>query len=189
MHLVQELSRVCRNIWIDLRYGGMPLSGSLRTNFGHLGAYDTVNISYVELPRMFRDLPRSNDVIVDVGCGKGRLFNWLLSCHHSNRMIGIELDPEVAESCRRRLRRFRNIEIVTGNILEKMPDEGTLFYLYNPFNEAVMRQFADSLKASYGRSNRDMTVIYYFCWAARVFENDPFWTVEHLQTGLARLRP
>jgi len=40
------------------------------------------------------------DVIVDVGCGKGRSLNWLIDHFPANAIYGIELDPELCAANR-----------------------------------------------------------------------------------------
>ena len=76
----------------DLRYGGY-FGGFQKTRYGHLGAHDTMSSHYFVLSRLFGKFPvKESDVLVDVGCGKGRVINWWLrkGCRH--RIIGIELD-------------------------------------------------------------------------------------------------
>jgi len=192
---IADLLLILKNACLDFRYGGRFLAGSRKTRFAEAGAEDTANSSYAELGALFGDRIGERDVIVDVGCGKGRVFNWLLSRGRANRMIGIELDPEIAEGCRRRLRTYTNIRIITGNILENVPDNGTIFYLFNPFHEMVMRSFAEELKRSYQRNKREITVIYSNCLFCHVFEEDPRWIVTPLEAGLRlpaaiiRIRP
>ena len=130
-----DLSLILKNACLDFRYGGRFLAGSSKTRFAEAGAEDTANSSYAELDALFDRRIGEGDVIVDVGCGKGRVFNWLLSRGFANTMIGVELDPEIAEGCRRRLRKYANVSIIAGNILENFPDDGTIFYLFNPFHD------------------------------------------------------
>jgi SAM-dependent methyltransferase len=113
------------------------------------------------------------DVIVDVGCGKGRVINYLLHKKSKNRIIGVELDSDIAAFTRRRLRRYRNVEIRNGNILDSIPEDATMFYLFNPFNADVMGRFKAKLEAVFDST----VVIYYNANYADIFENAPGWTV------------
>jgi SAM-dependent methyltransferase len=98
--------KIARNALRDLRYRGL-LAGTVRTRYAHLGAHHTTNSDYDDLPALFGAARlRADDVIVDVGCGKGRVINWLLAHHPGNRVYGIELDPEIAAATERRLRRY-----------------------------------------------------------------------------------
>jgi len=129
---------------------------------------------------LFRGRVKPCDVLVDVGCGKGRVINSWLADGYSNRMIGVELDAEIAASTRARLRHFQNVSIVCGDIVANFPDDGTLFYLFNPFDAPVMMRFKDRLKQSVSRSPiGEATVIYYNCCHAEVFANDEACGIEY----------
>lgn len=177
--------RVLRNAFLDFRYGGKFLGGTRDTRFAAAGAFGTGNTDYGEMPLLLGNVVEEDDVVVDVGCGRGRVFNWLLSRGYSNEMIGVELDPDVAEDCRRRLRRFRNVRIVTGSILDHIPDNGTVFYLYNPFRENVMTAFAAELKRSYLRNERPIRIVYNNCWLLDIFRQDTCYRISPL---VGRLR-
>ena len=38
------------------------------------------------------------------------------------------------------------MEIICGNAVDNIPEDGTIFYLYNTFNRAVMKEFKERLK-------------------------------------------
>jgi hypothetical protein len=63
-------------------------------------------------------------------------------------MIGVELNADIARDTRERLQRFPNVCIIAGGVLGNFPDDGTLFYLYNPFDSHAM----PSLKTDYKKS-------------------------------------
>jgi SAM-dependent methyltransferase len=137
--------KIARNALRDLRYRGL-LAGTVRTRYAHLGAHHTTNSDYDDLPALFDAAGlRADDVIVDVGCGKGRVVNWLLAHHPGNAVYGIELDPEIAAATGRRLRRYPSVRILCGDASTLLPAEATVFYLFNPFDEPVMRRFARSV--------------------------------------------
>ena len=136
-----------RNAVRDLRYGAL-LGGTIRSRYEHLGAFHVTNTPYDDLPVLFaRAGVTPDDVFVDVGCGKGRVINWLLDHHPENRIFGIELDPEVCAATAKRLRRFENVQIVCGEATGLLPEAGTLFYLFNPFDDQVLRRFAAAFLA------------------------------------------
>jgi len=69
-----------RNIVIDWKYGGY-CGGRTLTRFPETGAHTTVSTDYYELEKVFGHQGvsvRSNDVLVDLGCGKGRILNYWL---------------------------------------------------------------------------------------------------------------
>ncbi len=173
-----RLRRTLRNAVLDLRYG-RPLAGTIRTRYGHLGAFHVTNSQYEDLPVLFAAAGLApEDFVVDVGCGKGRVLNWLLRRHPENRLVGIELDPEVCAKTRHRLRRRANVTVLCGDATELLPPDGTVFYLFNPFDERVLRRFADAIadRTTFER----VRVVYYHCKYVDVFRDDPRFAVEEI---------
>jgi hypothetical protein len=164
---------------LDLRYGAF-LGGTRRTPYSHLGIEDTANTDYGVLPLIFNGRIRDSDVLVDVGCGKGRVINWWLSQGLRNRIIGIEIDKAVATATRKRLAGFGNVEIIAGDVVQHMPAEGTIFYLFNPFKAAGVEAFKNRL-AQLVSGHRNVTIFYYNCVHLEVFELDPNWLVHKLE--------
>jgi SAM-dependent methyltransferase len=172
--------RPLHNFLVDRAWGG-PCGGIKHSPFAHLGAYATQSMDYAQLSYLFsrNDLPiRESDVLVDVGCGKGRVLNYWLGRGVRNRMIGIELDEAVAAATRRRLARFANVEIIQGDATEVLPEDGTLFFLFNPFGPDVLKRFGERLK-----HRRGIRIIYWYSLHAEIFRDDPWWSVRPLRTG------
>jgi hypothetical protein len=178
----QLVRRRLRNVLLDLRYGRV-LYGGLRSRYEHLGARATSNSDSSALEFIFENRIAAHDVLVDVGCGKGRVLNWWLSKGMRNRMIGIELDEKIAEETRARLRRFPNVEIIAGNVIDNLPEDGTLFYLFNPFNSATVKSFKTRLEEVVSRREYRgaTTIIYFNCAHLDVFETDAQYAIT---TGL-----
>jgi SAM-dependent methyltransferase len=175
--MTNRIRRLCRNIWLDWRTSGAFLGGSEQTRFLHLGAANPSNSDYGDLARLLPKLIQPEDVVVDVGCGKGRVLAWGAS-HFPNRFIGIELDPDIAASTRRRLKRFPHVEVRAGDVRDAFPAEGTLYYLFCPFGPEVTAQFRDLL-ALHGPP--DARVLYVSPQYLRVWQNDPRWHIQDLQ--------
>ncbi len=175
----------------DLRYG-RPLGGTVRTRYAHLGAFHSTNTPYDQIARLFAGLePGPEDVIVDVGCGKGRSLNWLLGRYPGNAIVGIELDPELCAATAKRLRRRRNVTVLCGDAVELLPVEGTIFYLFNPFDGAVMERFATALLALPAA-----TIVYYNAKHLEPFRAEARFTVHELddpmlahRSAIVRLGP
>ena len=166
-----------RNAAVDLRYGRF-LGGTIRTRYAHLGAFHVANSDYDDLPPLFAAagvVPA--DVIVDVGCGKGRVVNWLLMHHPDNRIVGIELDPEVCAATAKRLRRHERVTILCGDAPALLPPDGTIFFLFNPFDESVLRRFADAFLALGPEGRR---IVYYNDEYVEVFRDDPRFGVREI---------
>jgi hypothetical protein len=172
--------RPLHNLLEDRKWGGF-CGGTKPSPYAHLGASVTQSLDYGHLSYLFtrNNLPvHESDVLVDVGCGKGRVINFWLGRGFRNRIIGIEIDGEIADTTRNRLARYPNVEIITGDATELLPEDGTLFFLFNPFGPDVMRRFLERLK-----QRRNTRIIYYYCLYIDLFKNDGFWTVEDLRTG------
>ena len=183
VHLnIKQVNRMARNVLLDMKYGGFA-GGRKESPYRNLGAVNTVSTDYDALPYIFRSVTISKrDVIVDVGSGRGRVINWLLNEGIDNKIIGIELDEEIAEKTRKRLRKYGNVTIVAGDALENIPEEANIFYLYNPFDGFVMEKFKNRLFDIFG-SKRNITILYYNCAYRNIFESDPNWYVEILDIG------
>jgi SAM-dependent methyltransferase len=170
---VARVRRLVRNAATDLRFGGF-LGGSEVTRFGASGAYDTSNTDYLVLSAIFRDRIAPDDVLVDVGCGKGRVLNHWLASGLKNKIVGIELDPDVAARTRRRLRRYRNVTVLVGDAVQLLPMEATVCYLFNPFGEEAVARF----KASFESNCPSALLMYYNPKHLGRFSADDTWQVE-----------
>jgi len=122
---------------------GSFLGGGVESIDGNSMILSTANSGYEQLRMIFFDFfkIREKDVIVDVGCGKGRVFNFLLYKGLKNKMIGYEINKTVAEKTKKNLSRYGNVDIRSENIFNDFPTEGNIFYLFNPFREAMMKDF------------------------------------------------
>jgi len=109
------------------------------------------------------DLDRS-DVLVDVGCGCGRVVCGAAR-RRVRRVIGIEIDPELARLAEANLRRLRGKQC-PAEVAEvdataySLPEDATIVFLYNPFRGAVLDAVLDRIIASYDRSVRRLRLVY-----------------------------
>jgi SAM-dependent methyltransferase len=186
--LARKLVRVAYDAYWDWKFGGW-CGGTKDSPYAHLGANGTQSTEYLQLRILFHGarLPiTADDVLVDIGCGKGRVINYWLMTGHRNRMVGIEIDDAIARQARQRLRKYPNVTILTGDAIDLFPADGTKFYLWNTFQANMMQRFKARLMEVCGHRG-NVTLIYYFCEAIRVFEGDPNWDIERLvrDIGLA----
>ena len=180
--------RALSNLWQDRRFGGY-CGGTIASAYEHLGATAVQSTDYAPLVAIFESgrVPiGDDDVLVDLGCGKGRVLNYWLRLGRGRRLVGIELDERIAAQTRARLKPHAQVQIVTGGAIEQLPADGTLFYMFNPFEAPVvaqLKQALDALAASRKQAAPAIRVVYYYCRHADVFENDPAWRVAELPTG------
>ncbi len=128
----------------DCLIGGISVNQKKPTKFSDIGAYDTQSTDYCWLDKIFSEFPLPKDsVFVDVGCGEGRVLTYLYIRGFRGKMTGIELDPEIAETAKKRTRKCPNIHIHQGNVLDcgEVIRDATVFYLFNPFDEKVLTDF------------------------------------------------
>lgn len=166
------------NTWLDLIYSHRLLRGNITTSYKELGANDIYHTKYSVLPIIFRLVRISKkDVIVDVGCGKGRVINFLLSRGYRNKLVGIELDKEIAARTAKQFRKYKNVAIIYGNALDNIPKDGTIFYFYNPFDRDVVARFEELLSQMF--PTRPIRIIYYNPKSINVFCNGN-WRIQYI---------
>jgi hypothetical protein len=165
-----------QDLTVDLRFGGY-CGGIVESRFPQSDAVRTQSMHYWQLERLFDCVPvREDDVLVDVGCGKGRVINFWLHSKLNNPIVGVDLNPEVAAWTRERLRKYPSVTIADGNILDHIQPEHSLFFLYNPFGEQTLRAFSLAVKEK-TRKSPTPRVLYYNSVHRRVFDDDPDWIV------------
>jgi hypothetical protein len=83
MKYIKSLFKKFYTLLVDLRFGG-GVHGVVPTRYAHLGAETVANSDYAALKTIPWDI-HGPDVLVDVGCGKGRVINWWLKCGFRNK--------------------------------------------------------------------------------------------------------
>ncbi|NLO46914.1 MAG: hypothetical protein GX111_01125 [Clostridiales bacterium] len=165
-------------IYLDLRYSGRLLTGNKSSDFGHMGAHDIYHTVYTVMYLIFKLIEiKRTDVLVDVGCGKGRVINFWLSKKMNNKIIGLELDPKIAGETASHFSKYKNVSIITGDAITNIPPDATVFYFYNPFSAERVKRFEQILYELF--KNKPITVIYYNPKSLHVFENGN-WTIENI---------
>lgn len=112
------------------------------------------------------EIPREG-TFVDFGSGKGRVLLLAAQCGFRH-VIGVEFSTELCDIARhnlaalkQRLGRPVNVEIaeIDAAKFEILHDQ-TVFYLYNPFNDVVLKQVLANLRDSLSCSARKVWLIY-----------------------------
>lgn len=124
---------------------------------------------YPVLDELFTHItPSADDVVIDYGCGLGRL-NFYLADRFHIPSIGIEMNPlyyeraqENKKSCRscevRQLISFYSVRAEEYPV----PDEATIFYFFNPFSVEIFRPVINQILLSWQRRPRQMMLILYY---------------------------
>lgn len=131
--------RATRNVATDIRYG------HLMGRVPRIGA-GTSNSDHQVLRTVFAGRIRPGDVLVDIGCGRGRVLAVLLRTHPAHTVVGIEVDAELASAAARRFRNEPRCRVIAGDAISLLPDEATLLFLFNPFGRAAVERLRDQLE-------------------------------------------
>lgn len=144
-----------------------------RVGLSELGLADENRVDHV--PSFWKTLPRilpshevnSEDVLLDLGSGMGRVVVFAALKYAFGRIIGVEISPELHEIAMQNVARNRerlrcnNIELVNADVLDyTIPDDVTVVYLYNPFRGRVFQHAIDEVERSIEREPRDIRIIY-----------------------------
>ncbi len=157
-----KIFRIFKNCIFDFKYGGF-LGGVVKSRFKEQGAFDTANSDYAAMPLLFKNRVEPGDVLVDVGCGKGRVLNWWLEQYTRHSIYGIEIDELVASNTAVRLSKYKQVKILSGSAVNNLPSGKIVVYMFNPFNGSVMDCFIDSflVGVKIGRIDKRSKIIYY----------------------------
>ena len=122
--------------------------------------------------RHFRELMKTlefpaESVFVDLGSGKGRVL-LMASQHKFRRVVGVEISKQLCEIARRNIVRYEakigtllNVTIVESDVLEyEIGYEENVFFLFKPFDNYVMKNVMENIKASLASSPRDIWLIF-----------------------------
>ena len=171
MNAFSYLTRQFGRLKIDLLTQRTFLAGQI-PSIDNAHIIKTVSTNYEELDIIFSDYLHLQpaDVIADVGCGKGRVFSYLLYKKKKNRMIGYEINKAVGDKTQKRLGRYQNVEIRCENIFDNFPGEVNIFYLYNPFKTAMTIAFIERVLQMPGAP----VIIYNNPIHLDLFNNDKF---------------
>lgn len=167
--------------WQDRRLGGLSAEQRKASRFAAQGAEAVQSSDYRALGRIFRRhvTLTAADTLLDVGCGEGRVLTWLAGRRCKARLVGVELDPEVAATARRRAAACPGgdrIQIRCANILDETAADlwqtVTVYYLFNPFNGKIFSKFVAKLEKTVPHPVR---LVYLFDYYAGYLDGRPGW--------------
>lgn len=120
-------------------------------------------------------------VYVDIGSGKGRTL-LVASEYPFRRVIGVEFSPELDAVAAENIRKYhsskRKCEDVSSVCADaanwEFPTQNTMFFLYNPFGEDVLRRVLINLRTSLTRYDREIYIVYNHPIFAQVLDSSDF---------------
>lgn len=110
--------------------------------------------------------PHSDDVLVDYGCGLGRL-NFYLEKRFGIRSTGVEMIGHYYERAQQNRLSYNgkkdNISFIQAKAEEyAVSSKETIFYFFNPFSVDIFRRVMNQILASWQECPRTITLILYY---------------------------
>jgi len=105
------------------------------------------------------------DVLIDYGCGKGRVgffLNYAAGC----KTIGVEYDERLFRRAQENLARYSgkksDVAFVCENAESYIPDGANCFYFFNPFSVEILQSVLGRILESWYGAPRRMKLFFYY---------------------------
>jgi SAM-dependent methyltransferase len=168
--LAQRLLRL-ESIYFDWKHG-VDTHGIIRLeNLEINSASVAVGRQYQPiLVRHWNEILRSlkvcdSDVLVDFGCGKGRVL-LLGAMSGFKNVIGVEFSPDLCSIARDNASKFRGIGGCRIQVFEgdagayEISEEQTIFFFFNPFDNPILGKVVDNIRASVEECPRAASIVF-----------------------------
>ena len=167
--------------WRDRRICGRSLTKQYKTNIKGGNAYS--GTCYWTLEKVFADSTfTESDSLVDIGCGQGRLFAFMIERQFPGRMTGIEYHAATAAIARQWTARYpkKDIRIIEGDVFAQDYDEYNVFYCFNSLAPAYFQKLLELLERQLTHPIRLYFMSDQLCW--RILKDRPGWTMQFRRT-------
>jgi hypothetical protein len=152
----------------------------------HASRYQTAIVEVFNEILGALNIPHEEFVFVDLGSGKGRAL-LLASRHPFKEIVGVELSPTLHHTASHNIMVYRdelqlchNIKTICADAAEfGVPEGKVVFYLFNPFDEVVMRSVLSNIERAFLQSRREMYIAYLKPAHRRVFDQSKLLRVFH----------
>ena len=108
---------------------------------------------------------RKNNLLLDYGCGKGRV-DFFLSYQTRCKSIGIEYDKRIYEIAKRNLDNTaasKRVSVICQNAeTYQVPDDADRCYFFNPFSVEILRKVLARIRESYYENPREILFFFYY---------------------------
>ena len=167
---IKDLASTLKGYYLDKRVGNIDTGYSYSDSFTQ-GKYEDsleyVPSGYTAITAMLRHLPLTeDDVFVDFGCGKGRVI-FAIATQRLRKVIGIEVDKTLADIARANLTNLIKVnvtrtptEVLHSDATTFDPKDGTIFFMFNPFERKTLEDVLNNIKTSLISHPRDIRILY-----------------------------
>ncbi len=129
----------------------------------HPDSFECLATPYWILFKLFsRLLLRNNDVVIDFGCGTGRVVCFAAR-YKLSKVYGVEYNSLWAQKAKENSRRLRvrrtEIEIHHGDAATFEIREGTIFFFFNPFGGPTLHGVLNNIRDSIEANPREIQLI------------------------------
>lgn len=159
-----------RRIWFDFEDGlfewrhGLDLSAQVPHHqlvaddaecLSHATAYHAVWCRNLRVLLQQARLTGSGfENFVDIGAGKGKACFYASRRMQFSRVVGVEFSAPLVETAKRNAMRFGKAHITfeqADAACYRLPDSPCIVFMFNPFDEVIMRRFLTHNAAHFGR--------------------------------------
>ncbi|RJQ56235.1 MAG: class I SAM-dependent methyltransferase [Nitrospiraceae bacterium] len=118
-----------------------------------------------------------DSVFVDIGCGKGKML--LLAPHFGfKRVVGVDFSEKLCECARKNISIYQqktgrnaHIDVIHSDVVHyEIKDDENVFYLFNPFDEVILKKVLDNICSSVEKNPRPVYLIYYIPYYRKIIE-------------------
>ena len=85
----------------------------------------------------------------------------------------------------RRLRKYRNVTVIQGDAVDNLPKEGTVYYMFNPFDEATTKRLKNRLEEM---NLHEIRIVYVNAAFVNVFAQSTKWTIKRIYGKKSQLQ-
>jgi len=135
------------------------------------------------LPEVFKQTQEAT--FFDIGCGMGRALFVAEFCGYKN-LIGIDLDEELVTAANLNLKNYKpknidsKLSFIKTNALEfSYKNEPTIYFLFNPFSEAVLEKVLEQICST---TSANTWFVYMNPKHAEVFETKKIKLIKEFKT-------
>lgn len=104
----------------------------------------------------------SNDIVLDVGCGKGRVslyLNYMLHC----KVIGIDFNENLIDIANENKNNLKcDVEFKCISAQDYIIKDETCFYFFNPFSIEIFFSVINNILISYYENPREIKIFLYY---------------------------